>query len=482
VQGFWVRKQGWDGTTGISARGPGTDLIIRDTKVSNLRGDGVGITTYQMDNVLIEGCEVCDNAGHTKGIVLRNAQNIVTRACTLRRNSSTALDYYTITNGVVQDCLVIDNPGMHANGLTFYVGCQNILVERNRVRDGNVALTVQSGDGMIIRNNILEGGSGAPAIGLWAGGPYNNIVITNNVLRCHGDAGGWAAAIYGGNAAAKGYAIVNNIIDGLSGNVLSKADIHHNIFTQYGPTLPKESLGNNLYVPNLADIFVDPAKDDYHLKPGSPAIDAGVAVTTINSADVAGTPRPVGKAVDIGPCEFLPPNAKAESKPVLADPHTFQFTFDGYTIAAPVVHESVYVMKFKPREGVPTVTLKGVDRTGEGGGKVNLRPTKGGFISGWDQPGHWLEWTVEAPQAGAYEVCIEHGSEQPGQRQVLVNGEPVKGLEAVPFAATGAWTTFEKAGLPVPLMLKAGKNVIRFVNVAGSHNFRSLEFVPVVAE
>lgn len=480
IQGFWIRKQN---STGISGRGDGTDLTIRDVKVSGLRGRGAGITTTQIDHVLVENCEVSDNAGHTKGIVLRNARNIVVRGCTLRKNSSTALDYYTVTNGVVQDCLVIDNTGMHANGLTFYVGCKNILVERNWVRDGNAGLTVQDGENMIIRNNIIEGGrGGAMAIGLWSGGPYNNIVMTNNVFRYHGDKASWAAAIYGGNRGAKGYAIVNNVIDGLSGNVFRKADLHHNIFTQYGPALPKSRLGNNLYVPNLADIFVDPERGDYRLKPGSPGIDAGVAITSINRHDRAGLRRPTGEKIDIGPYEFVPPGTSAESKPIPADPRTFEFTFDGYKIAEPEPYVAVYEMKFKKREGAETVVLKGVDRSGEGGGKVNLRTTRGGYISGWDDPGHWLEWTVEVPEGGMYEVAIEHGSQMPATRQVLLNGQPVTGLEAVPFAATGSWTLFEKVGLKKPLMLSPGKNVVRFVNVKGSHNFKTLAFIPVVVE
>jgi hypothetical protein len=477
VQGFWVRKQGWDGDTGIRGAAPrngrATDVVIKDCKVTNLRGDGVGITTNQIDNLLVEGCEVSDNAGHCKGIVLRNASNIVARGCLLKRNSSTALDFYTVTNAVVQDNTVVENPGMHANGLTFYVGCKDILVERNTVREGNVALTVQDGDGMIIRNNVLEGGGNSPAIGLWSGKPFNDILITNNVLRFHGESD-WAAAIYGGNPEAHGYAILNNVIDGVSGNVLDKADMHHNLFTTYGPVMKKERMGDNKLVEKVDELFVDARKGDYHLKAGSPAIDAGVAVTSVNKVDMDGHLRDARP--DIGAYEF---SGKGGTKE-LADPHTFKFTMDGYEIKAPAAAaEKPYQMKFKKVEGAESILLKGVDKTGEGGGKVNLRPTKGGYISGWDKEGHWLEWTVESPKGGAYEVVIEHGSEAPGKREVLVNGEAVKGLESVEFGATGSWTKFEKEGLPVALHLKAGKNVVRFVNVGGSHNFKSLEFVPV---
>ncbi|MDP7132081.1 MAG: hypothetical protein QF437_16405, partial [Planctomycetota bacterium] len=67
-------------------------------------------------------------------------------------------------------------------------------------------------------------------------------------------------------------------------------------------------------------------------------------------------------------------------------------------------------------------------------------------------------------------------------RQVLLNGEPVKGLEQVEFKATGAWRAFEKDGLEVALKLRAGKNVVRFVNVKGSLNFKRLEFIQVVSD
>ena len=219
IQGFWIRKQG--GTPPRASRPAaknGRDLTVRDCRVTNLRGNGAGIQSWGMDYVLVDNCDVSNNAGHIRGILIRNASYVVTRGCRLHRNSATALDYYTVVNGVVQDCQVTENTGMHANGLTFYVGCKNILIERNIVRHGNVGITLHTGENMIIRNNIIEGGrGGAPAVGLWAGQPFNQIVMTNNVFRYHGQGGSDPTmGIYGGNQGAKGYAIVNNIIDGLA--------------------------------------------------------------------------------------------------------------------------------------------------------------------------------------------------------------------------------------------------------------------------
>ena len=481
IQGFWIRKQGWSDPTGVEGFG-GNDLTIRNVKITGLRGNGVGIHTGHMDQVLVEDSEVSENAGHTKGIVLADAKNIVVRRCLLRRNSSTALDYYTITNGVVQDCRVIENAGMHANALTFYVGCRDILVERNEVRECNAALTVQDGENMIVRDNIFDAGvdGGSPTIGLWAGGPFNNILITHNLLLSGAPNGN---AIYGGNPGAKGYTIVNNVIDGFGGLVARQADFHHNIFLRSGPGLRQSQLGNNRLVTNLTTVCVDPAKRDYRLLAGSPAIGAGTPITSITRHDRDGVVRGAQGAIDIGPYEFTPPGAVSRKELIYADPQSFHFSFDGITFTTPAPVVVTYTPRFAKRSGAETRVLKGVDRSGEGGYAVpvNLR-LPGGYISGWDNPGHWLEWTVEAENAGSYEVAIYSASETPAVRQVFLNGKPVAGLEAVKFSATGSWREFEPAGLPAPLQLTAGKNVIRFVNVEGSLNFKKLEFIPVNAD
>jgi hypothetical protein len=50
-------------------------------------------------------------------------------------------------------------------------------------------------------------------------------------------------------------------------------------------------------------MFVDSAHDNYHLKPGSAAIDRGVAAGV--SLDIDGEPRPFGAGYDIGYDEYV---------------------------------------------------------------------------------------------------------------------------------------------------------------------------------
>ena len=77
---------------------------------------------------------------------------------------------------------------------------------------------------------------------------------------------------------------------------------------------PKPDCDNNLiygsanreYGPNdftAEPQFVDPDNGDFRLKPGSPGIDAGATIEAIKT-DILGTPRPQGKAFDIGAYEL----------------------------------------------------------------------------------------------------------------------------------------------------------------------------------
>jgi hypothetical protein len=76
----------------------------------------------------------------------------------------------------------------------------------------------------------------------------------------------------------------------------------HNILYTTEGVIPPGDFPDDLV--NVDPFFVNPIADDYHILPGSPAIDSGmnVGVTT----DLEGTPRPQGSGYDIGAYEFTP--------------------------------------------------------------------------------------------------------------------------------------------------------------------------------
>lgn len=58
------------------------------------------------------------------------------------------------------------------------------------------------------------------------------------------------------------------------------------------------------FVATPAALFVAPASGDFHLRAGSPALDAGLPLADLG-ADLEGTPRPIGNGWDIGAYEGL---------------------------------------------------------------------------------------------------------------------------------------------------------------------------------
>jgi hypothetical protein len=70
-------------------------------------------------------------------------------------------------------------------------------------------------------------------------------------------------------------------------------------------------------------LFIDAAAGDYREAPGSPTIDAGSAVG-IGPLDLAGNPRLLGPAPDIGAFEFVPPPAAGALTSLAVSPKSFR--------------------------------------------------------------------------------------------------------------------------------------------------------------
>jgi len=190
---------------------------------------------------------------------------------------------------------------MHANGLTFYLGCKNVLVERNEVYNSNVGLTIQAAEDVVIRNNIIDSDGKSLCVGIWPSTPLRNIKFLNNLFLRASTEQTWHAALFSNSRGPEGLMVKNNVIDGLSGNV--PGSYSHNIYTRWGPNQEDHKLASGeIYEPDLKAIFVDPENRNFRLRRGSPAIDAGAPVE--GHRDIDGKPRPQGKAIDIGPYEY----------------------------------------------------------------------------------------------------------------------------------------------------------------------------------
>ena len=466
IQGIHTRGQGGKKSgTGLNITPKnGRNIIVRGCDIALCRGRAPAVHIAYANNTLVEDTFIHHNALHTKGLVARRLTGIVVRNCTFIRNTSTAFDYYTVKNGSVLDCLIKDNQGMHANGLTFYVGCENILVEGNEVYDGNSALTCQDGKNLIVRNNILES-KHSNGFSIWDGKVLNNIVICNNIIRGHTDKNGQAqSAIFGGHPATKNVAIYNNIIiGGLAGNIAHKAHFDYNIFCQLGSMTKDDIVSNNTQVEHINDLFVDAAKRDYRLKSGSPAIASGKMYPGLTPFDKLGQPWK-NQTPSIGPYQ-ADSNAGFRTG---AD--ATNLIPDDYAFSAPSLKSADYSKpNFEHTSSEPIITLTGASFSGQGNGKVRVKDVAKN-IFGWDNKDHWLEWTLDIPEAGNYEICLELSTATMSKRNFQINGKAIPDLQEYNMSYTGGWSNWQKQFLPTAVSLKSGKNVLHINNAGGSLN------------
>ncbi|MDF3128865.1 heparinase II/III family protein [Kiritimatiellaeota bacterium B1221] len=130
------------------------------------------------------------------------------------------------------------------------------------------------------------------------------------------------------------------------------------------------------------------------------------------------------------------------------------------------------------------VVVQAEDFTGEGEGKVGLSSKKkaivGKAFAGWNNSGHWLEYTVEAPAEGYYNLslvyCTALGN---GERLLEINGEEQEPFAPVTFEVTGGWAnnsddwklhTAMNPAIEKPLLIKLnkGENVLKLINSSGT--------------
>lgn len=294
VQGFSIERQGGPKAHGIIVnRSVGIEVV--GCEISQVRGNA-GFRANDSENISIADCYVHHLPGHTFGVFFRRCKNVEVIRTRIHKPTATALDFYTVTKGTVSQCEVSGFTGMHANGLTFYLGNRDLLIERNYVHSGNIPMTIKQAGNVIIRNNIFDGGNRNICIGMWSisdhekgywNGPIlQNVGIYNNIFIGGNKDSDWKCGIFSNmQNQPDGLVVKNNIIDGVHGKL--RGDYAHNIYTRaVGDAYMGEG---SAVVTDLKQLFVDPEKGDFRPAEGSPAIGAGVQVEVED--DFEGRPR-----------------------------------------------------------------------------------------------------------------------------------------------------------------------------------------------
>ena len=312
IQGFRIQKLGGAGGDAFAVSNhrvkTGRDIVIRDNEILRI-GAGRRSIVIQLTGVegaLVEGNTISLNR-YCTAVMASGCSGVVTSNNRLHKNGATAIDYYGCRSSKLLHNTLTDHKGVHANGLTLYNGNKDCLVEGNRVSGGNNGMTIQGAENVVIRNNIFDGHGEAVSLAIWPQRPFRNVKVLHNVFLRTRRESTYSASLFSNSRCIEGLVVKNNIMDGYALEHYADklpGEFSHNLYTYIGPTDHKaRGLGEgDVFEPDLKKIFVDPEHDDYRLRPGSPAIDAGTDAGVDH--DIHGTPVPQGKAPDIGAYEF----------------------------------------------------------------------------------------------------------------------------------------------------------------------------------
>ncbi|HLJ44482.1 MAG TPA: right-handed parallel beta-helix repeat-containing protein [Bryobacteraceae bacterium] len=297
------------------ANSPKYGIDIRVTERITIRQNHVhnstltGIFTAFSNHDLIQGNETDHNSEH--GIYQSNSSVYPTISGNLSHHNASA--------GIHMNGDISEQPG---NGLVQFATVEGNTIWENGTSGGS-GINCDGVDSSTFSNNLLYNNH-ASGISLYAidgaHGSSNNKVYNNTIVMA-------ANSRYvinipndgGGKVAPVGNVIENNILytpDSSHGSVLIAKGSVSGFHSDYNVVVGRfsdnngnsllnmkqwQALGYDLHslVSTPAQLFVDPAHNNYQLKTGSPAVDTGTALTNV-PVDILGVTRPQGVAWDIG--------------------------------------------------------------------------------------------------------------------------------------------------------------------------------------
>jgi hypothetical protein len=285
-------------------------------------------------NVAVDNVKITDGAHHIRIINsdVKNApsQGVLITGIGSQYNEFINLDvsnnginefthgmYISTSNNLIEYCRVHDNAawGIHVYNEhpewqdDMNVVRHNLVYNNARVGPRGVGIGLYSGTGHIAYDNIVWGNNNGIVVNYNAAGVkvYNNTVYGNN------KSGGEANILIGSSATNS--QIINNIVANHAAyGILNQSPagsstlIRNNIAYQNAKGDIKDDTGTALLSANVIGanpMFVDIAKNNFHLLPGSPAIDTGVTLAEVPD-DGDNRARPQGLSYDIGAYEYIP--------------------------------------------------------------------------------------------------------------------------------------------------------------------------------
>jgi hypothetical protein len=217
--------------------------------------------------------------------------------------------------------LIVNNHIVENDGVGVDLHGGEPLVDRNVIRanaGGGIQFLGDDRDGITVSNNLVDGNGnetgGFGGIRLEAvGDVINNTIVNNDATpSTRGDAAGILLYGYDHPAVFANNIVAFNIGKGITMDqyattlpILHGNDVFGNAAANYQRIPDPTGTDGNI---SADPLFVDRPGGDYHLLPGSPAVDTGGdTVVPQGAVDLDGALRIQGAHVDIGAYELAPP-------------------------------------------------------------------------------------------------------------------------------------------------------------------------------
>ncbi len=334
-------RRGWHGLFNVAEQ---SYIVVSALRVIN--AERVGIFARDSEHVVIQGNYTADTG--SSGILSYRSRRIVidgnevVRACAGRGQENISIaqsDQVRVTGNHVREgrkegidtkdgssnVLVQGNYVHHTGRLGIYVDAwdkhtYNVDVIGNIVHDcggcGFAAASERAGlleNVRFINNIAYRNKSAGIVVAGWNGDyehPIHNVQIINNTVYGNG----WPGHTWGGGIAvesggARNILIRNNIVADNRGFQLrddgggEQVVIDHNLIHGFRGAANEVRGADAIEADPL---FADPLHGHFHLREGSPAIDAGLQEAAPGT-DIEDTVRPAGEAWDLGAYEYRPP-------------------------------------------------------------------------------------------------------------------------------------------------------------------------------
>jgi cysteine-rich repeat protein len=353
--GFTISNLG-STSNNLVIQAPGRNAEILPTSDRGAPYDPDNIAIWNSTNIVIDGLRSFD--AKRAGVRIVQSDQITIRNGVYGNNGTWAIVTTHSDDAVVENCDLYGSRTQH--GVYFANSGDRPIARGNRIHHnfgsgirayGDIT---QGGDGLItgalFEGNVIYGNYGGGGMNLNA---FHDAVIRNNILYNNHASSGIALFLGEGAIGVGDIEIYHNTIDvpadgkynlrilsvdapiTLRANILYNRNPTKGLYSWGAPgdaaltDADDNVVGGALFVSeddettraswaswraagnepgsqsSTSDaLFVDVGAADYHLLPGSPAVDAGLTIPSVAS-DLDGSPRPMGASSDIGAYETL---------------------------------------------------------------------------------------------------------------------------------------------------------------------------------